>query len=593
MTPTPPLTRRVVRRGVIVAAIMLVVVNAVVFLLLSQRLYSSVDDLLAERAALVRTQADIVREAGGGPADLAVDLQARGLRVLIRTPRGETFTADPMSPVVGGRLSSTGSDVGPGRTLVVRLDNGVRAVVFASTSGVTATLRQFVVLQIVASAVALALAALMLERAARQALAPVADIAAAASRTAAGHLGERLRPDQPATELGRMATAYDDMLDALETSLESANALKGDRALLAAVIEGSTDAIAVQDLEGTIRTWNTAAQRMLGWSAGDAIGQDVSLVVPHDELGRLSELVAVVVADGGVRTYEGEWLARGGESLPVSVRLSPVRNDEQRIVAVAVGARDVTEQRWMSQTLDSTLAALQTAAEDAKTSEEATRRFLADAAHQLRTPMAGISACAETLLRGAPSEDADRLLATMVRETSRAARLIASLLKMARLDQGLPLLAELVDVSALCQEEVERLSLLSPHLDVLLTSPDGLPITVTADRAACREILSNLGDNARRHARRTITLVVQADGRSATVRVEDDGPGLDGAAREDVFARFVSLDNRGGSGLGLSIGRALATAMSGSLHYESGFVLELPVHQTKADASLIVPTTVA
>ncbi len=305
MTPTPPLVRRVLRRGVSVVAIVLVIVNAAVFLVLSQGLSDSVDDLLAVRADLVRTQAEVVLEAGGGPADLAGDLQARGLQVLIRTPQGETFAADPTSPVVGGGLPSAGPDGGPGRTSVVRLEDGVRAEVFASTSGVVTTLRQLVVLQMVVSLAALALAALLLERTARRALAPVADIAAAASRTAAGHLGERLRPDRPTTDLGRMAATHDDMLDALEDSLQSANALKADRALLAAVVEGSTDAIAVQDLDGTIRTWNTAAQRMLGWSARDAIGKHVSLVVPRDELGRLSELVALVVADGGGQDLRG------------------------------------------------------------------------------------------------------------------------------------------------------------------------------------------------------------------------------------------------------------------------------------------------
>ena len=583
MTSTPPLARRVVRRGVSVVAITLVVVNAVVFVVLSERLNASVDDLLAERAGLVRTQADAVRAAGGSPADLVEDLQARGLRVLIRTPEGEALAADPTSPIVGRGLPSTGYEAAPGRSLVFGLDGGVRASVFASTAGVTTALRQLVLLQVLASVVALGLATLLLGRVTRRALEPLADIAAAASRTASGHVGERLRPDEPATELGRMATAYDDMLDALEASVESAEALKGDRALLAAVIEGSTDAIAVQDLDGIIRTWNTAAEGMLGWRSDHAIGRHVSLVVPRDELDRLAELVAVVVADGGVRTYEGDWLAQGGARLPVSVRVSPVRDDEQRIVAVAVGARDVTEQRWMARTLDTTLAALQTAAEDAKASEEATRRFLADAAHQLRTPMAGVSACAETLLRGTSSEDADRLLATMVRETARAARLIASLLRIARLDQGLPMLAEAVDLDALCREEVERLSLLSPDLDVVLASHDGPPMIVTADHAACREILSNLGDNARRHARSTITLSTRVGDHSAEVWMVDDGPGL-GAAREHAFSRFVSLDGRGGSGLGLPIGRALAEAMHGSLRYESGFVLALPVEMVQGDA---------
>ena len=584
MTPTPPLAPRVVRLGVLVLAAALVVVNAAVFLVLDERLHAAVDGLLAERADVVQAQDDAVRRGGGGAEELAAGLQARGLRVVLRTPQGETFTADPTSPVVGAGLPSGGlQSEDPVRTLTVQLPDGMTAQVFASTAGVTSALRQLLLLQVVASLIAVVLAGLLLHRAARQALAPVDAIAASATRTADGQLGERLRPDRPGTELGRMATAYDAMLDELETSLQAARDAQAARALLAAVVEGSTDAIVVQDLGGTILTWNTAAEQLLGWSSAEAVGRNASLVVPADELPTLAGLVADVVADGGVRGYEGERVARNRERVPVAVRLSPVRDEEAGIVAVAVGARDVTEQRWMASTLDTTLAALQQAADDAKASEEASRRFLADAAHQLRTPMTGIRACAETLLRGASApEDVDRLMATMVRETSRAARLIASLLRMARLDQGMPLAGEPVDVVALCAEEVERLSLLSPDLTVSLHA-DLYPARLAlADAPACREILSNLGDNARRHARTRIDLVVETDDDVVRARVLDDGPGLQGGSRTEVFDRFVSLDGRGGSGLGLPIARALATAMGGDLGYDDGFVLSLPAHADRA-----------
>jgi len=580
MTATPPLAQRVVRLAIGVMAIVLVVVNLAVFFLLRERLHDSVDGLLAERATLVRAEADTVRAGGGGAEDLARALQARGLRVVVRAPGSEAFASEPASPVVGLGLPAPGAAEAPARSLVVRLDGGAAAEVFTSTSGVTDTLRQLVLLQTVASLGALLLAAVLLRQASRRALRPVVEIAAAATRTAEGQLGERLRPDRPTTELGRMAVAYDTMLDELESSLAEANDVSLARSLLAAVVEGSTDAIAVQDLDGTILTWNTAAEGILGWSAEHAVGRHMALAVPPEELPRLTSLVAEVVADGGVRGYEGERLTRGGSRLPVSVRLSPVRDDLGSIVAVAVGARDVTEQRWLSATLDATLAALQTAAEEATASEEATRRFLADAAHQLRTPVAGIRACAETLLMGASSEDAERLLATMVRETSRAARLIASLLRIARLDHGVPLAREPIDVVAICADEVERLSLLSPDLDVRLEAVGPLG-EVLADRAACQEILSNLGDNARRHAGGRIVLAVRTDGEWVQVRV-DDGAGLEGAAQADVFERFVSLDGQGGSGLGLPIGRALAVAMQGNLRYDAGFVLSLPAAASAA-----------
>ena len=92
------------------------------------------------------------------------------------------------------------------------------------------------------------------------------------------------------------------------------------RALLAAVVEGSTDAIWVQTLDGTIMTWNTAGENTFGWTSEEIVGHHVSMVVPEDELEELSSLVAEVVAVGDVQGYEGERLTRTGDRLPVSVR---------------------------------------------------------------------------------------------------------------------------------------------------------------------------------------------------------------------------------------------------------------------------------
>ena len=347
-------------------------------------------------------------------------------------------------------------------------------------------------------------------------------------------------------------------------------------ALLAAVVEGSADSIITEGPDGRIITWNAASERMFGWSAAEAVHGPSLLVVPQDHADEHRRLVADVLDGQPVRGVESERVSRGGVRVPVAVRMSPVEDDLGRIVAVSTVARDMTEQRWMSETLDDTLELLQGALAEAQASEERSRRFLADAAHQLRTPLAGIRACAELLLRGAPEADRDRLLATMVRETSRSARLITGLLRIARLDQGEPLPAGAADLVQICRDEVERLSLLAPDLEVALAVPCSPPATLPLDAGSCQEVLSNLGDNARRHAASRIDVTVTLQPGRLLVRVSDDGPGVPPDAQERIFDRFVSLDSRGGSGLGLPIARALARAMDGELSYEGGFVLTLP-----------------
>lgn len=348
-------------------------------------------------------------------------------------------------------------------------------------------------------------------------------------------------------------------------------------ALLAAVVEGSSDAIITESPDKIILTWNAACERIFGWSDGEAVGASSSLIVPEDKRPEHLLLVADVLSGRPVRGVETDRLSRGGVRVPVALRMSPVADESGHIVAVSTVARDVTEQRWLSQTLDEALERLQTALAEAQVSEERSRQFLADAAHQLRTPLTGIRACAELLLRGVPEAERDRLLAVMVRETSRSARLITGLLRIARLDQGEPLPAGVSDLLEVCRGEVDRLSLLAPELTTGLDVEGSPLIRLPVDAGSCEEILSNLGDNARRHATSRIDLSVTQDADHVRVRVSDDGPGVSDDARERVFGRFVSLDGRGGSGLGLPIARALARAMHGELSYDDGFVLTLPL----------------
>jgi len=223
-------------------------------------------------------------------------------------------------------------------------------------------------------------------------------------------------------------------------------------------------------------------------------------------------------------------------------------------------------------------SALEAALLDAREAEARSRRFLADAAHQLRTPIAGIQAAAENLLRGVEPEDTDLLLADVVRETARAARLITSLLRMARLDQGEPITMAPCDLVALCADEVDRTWSFAPNLDFVLRA-EGLPSgEPELDAAALREVLANLLDNARRYADDKIEVLIAPLTDGVGIRVVDDGPGVLTGMEERVFERFVSIGNPAGSGLGLPIGRELARRHGGDLTYSDGsFLLRLPV----------------
>ncbi len=237
---------------------------------------------------------------------------------------------------------------------------------------------------------------------------------------------------------------------------------------------------------------------------------------------------------------------------------------------------------------DEMLDSLETALLCSRASEERMREFVADASHELRTPVAGVQATAETLLRdGGDRASREALAVQIVREARRASRLVGDLLETARLARGLELDREDIDLVALVRAEVERLSRLAPGLELHVDAP--ARCRVPGDRERIGQVVANLLENARHATQghgRVDVLVGYADAR-AVVEVSDAGPGVPSGDRERIFERFIRLDgararDRFGSGLGLAIARGLAEAHGGSLRCEpprgggARFVLRLP-----------------
>jgi signal transduction histidine kinase len=216
------------------------------------------------------------------------------------------------------------------------------------------------------------------------------------------------------------------------------------------------------------------------------------------------------------------------------------------------------------------------AVEESRRAANRSREFLAIAAHQLRTPIASVQASADALLGTEATPTQEQLLATLSTESARLGRLIGSLLRVARLDQGEMVRRESVDLGALAREEAERAR--RRGVTTIEVDEDHEPVVVLADADALREAIANLLDNARRHAVGHIQLLLGVEDGWGTVVVRDDGPGLPAGSEQRAFDRFVSLDGRGGAGLGLPIARGLVELMGGDLRYSGrAFQISLPL----------------
>lgn len=236
---------------------------------------------------------------------------------------------------------------------------------------------------------------------------------------------------------------------------------------------------------------------------------------------------------------------------------------------------DDVELAGMVSAFNGMLDALEDALERSRASEETSQRFLADAAHQLRNPIAGIRATVASLLRTDDPAERDRLMDSLAREVARVSGLLSSLLRVARLDSFEPPAFAPTRLDEVVRGVVGRQRLLAPSTRFVVDVTGDC--TAEVDAEAVHEAVANLVDNATRHAAGRVELAVCGTDGYVSVAVGDDGPGIAEGDRERVFDRFVTLDAAGGSGLGLPISRGVAEAHGGTLVYEDGrFVIVVP-----------------
>ena len=335
-----------------------------------------------------------------------------------------------------------------------------------------------------------------------------------------------------------------------------------------AIVESTDAAITSENLGGCILSWNAGAESTFGYTSEEMVGRHASVLTPPERVAETARLYDDARQGRSVSNFETVRVRKDGSRVDVALTVSPIHDVHHDVVGVSTVARDISEQVRMN-------AALEAAFQDAREAEARSRRFLADAAHQLRNPMAGVRACADSLLRTSSPAGRERLLARLIDDMARAARLVDRLLRVARLDQGETPDPRPTDLVALCRREAERARIQSPELEVTVTGAVGESFCVDADVVA--EILSNLLDNACRYACGRIEVALSCTPESIEIAVSDDGPGLAPDKAEVAFERFATLDHRGGSGLGLPIARGLARAHGGDLTYGAGgFRLRLP-----------------
>ncbi len=320
---------------------------------------------------------------------------------------------------------------------------------------------------------------------------------------------------------------------------------------LSAIVASSDDAIISKALDGTITSWNHAAERLYGYTAQEIIGQPIGTIVPEDRREELADIMARLRRGERIAHHETVRLHKDGARIDVSLSISPIFDHAERIIGAAKIARDIRERRDL---------------------ERQNQEFVEMVAHDLGSPLTVIKGYAQLLQRRQTSDEP--MAAKIVGEAERMGRLVGDMLEMTRLEAGrLELRRAPIDLVAIARHCTDQAALVAGERCIRLEAPDH-PVVGGWDGDRVQQVLTNLLDNALKYAPGGEVVVrVETREAEASVAVSDQGPGLTAEQRHHVFGRFTRLAETvaptKGAGLGLFISQRLVAAHGGRLWADS------------------------
>jgi PAS domain S-box-containing protein len=350
-------------------------------------------------------------------------------------------------------------------------------------------------------------------------------------------------------------------------------------ARLAAIVDSSDDVIISKTLDGIITTWNPAAERLFGWTAAEAIGQHITLIIPSERLEEENDVLARIRRGERVDHFETMRMTKNGQLRHMSITVSPIRNSAGHIVGASKIARDITERRRLEEERVNLLAREQEARQEAETLNRAKDQLLATVSHELRTPLNAIFGWAHLIQTAGTDEGLrTRAITAILRSASAQARLVEDLLDFSRIVSGrMRLDFEATDLNAVIEaaldtvrpaagaKEITIVAALDRSLGTMMGAPDRL-----------QQVIWNLVMNAVKFTPHGghVEVSVHRGSHTVDIVVKDTGDGIPPDLLPHVFEPFRQADSsstraQGGLGLGLALVRQLVELHGGRVRAES------------------------
>ena len=374
--------------------------------------------------------------------------------------------------------------------------------------------------------------------------------------------------------------------------------------LLASVVESTDDAIITKDLNGFITSWNAGAEKLLGYSASEAIGQRITMLYPTDRVADAIHTLERLKQDKSIDQFETVRFHKDGTLLDVSLTISTLKDWTGQLIGDSTIMRDISERKMAEQKLkvemierQRVIQTLQLTTKRLEESNQELQDFAYVASHDLQEPLRKVQAFGDRLshtCQDGLSEKGQDYLARMMNAAMRAQTLINDLLGFSRVTtQAKPFApTDLAPIMTGVLSDLEvRIEQTGATVEV-----DPLP-TIDADSVQMRQVFQNLLSNALKFHKPDIAPQIQVrvqcyltGGKEVCeLRVIDNGIGFDVKYCDRIFQPFQRLHGRKayeGSGIGLAICRKVIRRHEGTLRAESQpgegatFIVTLPLHHS-------------
>jgi two-component system, OmpR family, phosphate regulon sensor histidine kinase PhoR len=388
---------------------------------------------------------------------------------------------------------------------------------------------------------------------------PIRELTRGAEEIAAGAYGHRVYVEA-GDEVGQLTKTFNHMSDRLASQFTQ---LDEDRQQLRTVLSSMVEGVVAVDAEQRVLFANERAGHLLEFAARNAVGRFLWELIRHRSI---HEVIQSAMSRGEEQTQELTWNGPGTKSLVVHVARLPgphsasfdKGNNRGQRGAVLV-FHDNTELRRL---------------------ERLRQEFVANVSHELKTPLAIIQACVETLIDGAMDDPPHRgkFLDRIADQATRLHNLILDLLRLARIESEIEVFTkEKLDLAVIVNECLEKhRTLAEGKKQRLEMAPDLKPAGAWANEEALRQILDNLVDNAIKYTPEGGHVRVRwaREGDKTLFEIKDTGIGIADVDLPRIFERFYRVDKArsrdlGGTGLGLAIVKHLAQAMHGHVQAHS------------------------